>query len=659
MEYDRAAKKGNVTMRDGRMVKLTPKGFKETKQERGADRDALNLLVGIRDVLAAAYHVTSRAHEAQDQTENTLAWHYYAAKVNIGGREMLARLVLREDASGNIYFDNQLSGMENAGSVLPTASRPKESVASREAVTGAADRVAEMLAESNTFVPSHATDAVTKEPNGGFIERFLQEQGWAAQRSAEAAQSAKENAVARQKQQAEREAARQREAEARQGYIHNDDERPYLPQRTPLTAEQKRMVREAVNMVRARYGDKPSGQFRTVERSTNIEEVAAGFAALAKSEDWAVPPDVGTPRGNNKYFTISKDGVEIPVRVSDHTRTNTGRFYETVAINLVPSAARGMAKDDGGDFAYDTFESALWKLKNARVNEDDILFFGDEEAVYFSRAGREVGGWPAGNPEQQPSNAKASGAMFARGHSGQSGTLAVDAVQPRRAPPKETRAQWLQRRFQDKLNRFAVIRKWLESQGVKLTEQANVYGAEERMHGRFANKVEDFQNKRVRPLVEKITRAGGNRRQAVRCAGTREDRTGRQPLVCAPCLDTRKAPHGRGVRDRRCCIRRWEAIRCLTRGSDGECGAAHLRCQADGEGLRAREEGRYPFLHAQIGGHGNGNACPRYANDRRRSNGGRQWNRHCLQCRRAGGCWQPCRRRRDSRGIQGQGHRRA
>lgn len=658
MEYDRAAKKGNVTMRDGRMVKLTPKGFKETKQERGADRDALNLLAGIRDVLAAAYHVTSRAHEAQDQTENTLAWHYYAAKVNIGGREMLARLVLREDASGNIYFDNQLSGMENAGSVLPTASRPKESVASREAVTGAADSVAEMLAESNTFVPSHATDAVTKEPNGGFIERFLQEQGWAAQRSAEAAQSAKENAVARQKQQAEREAARQREAEARQGYIHNDDERPYLPQRTPLTVEQKRMVREAVNMVRARYGDKPSGQFRTVERSTDIEEVAAGFAALAKSEDWAVPPDVGTPRGNNKYFTISKDGVEIPVRVSDHTRTNTGRFYETVAINLVPSAARGMAKDDGGDFAYDTFESALWKLKNARVNEDDELFFGDEEAVYFSRAGREVGGQPAGNSEHgqlsvtaidnngariedasvfesidqvpeetqdavqeqfkqalvaaraawagsddgrvqragsqdgRPDEGRAGNAariprhesatvsastqrrgargvadtvssttlspalydefmrgvqdapLFARGHSGQSGTLAVDAAQVRRAPPKETRAQWLQRRFQDKLNRFTVIRKWLESQGVKLTEQANVYGAEERMHGRFANKVEDFQNKRVRPLVEKITRAGGNRWQAVRCAGTREDRTGRQPLVCAPRLDTRKAPFG-------------------------------------------------------------------------------------------------------------------
>ena len=206
-------------------------------------------------------------------------------------------------------------------------------------------------------------------------------------------------------------------------------------------------------------------------------------------------------------------------------------------------------------------------------------------------------GEPAGNSEGLPSSTKTSGAMFARGHSGQSGTLAVDAAQVRRAPPKETRAQWLQRKFQDKLNRFTVIRKWLESQGVKLTEQANVYGAEERMHGRFANKFEDFQNKRVRPLVEKITRAGGNRRQAVRCAGTREDRTGRQPPVCAPRLDTRKAPHGRGVRDRRCCIRRWEAIRCLTRGSDGECGAAHLRCQADGEGLRARAKERGWLLY--------------------------------------------------------------
>lgn len=629
-----------------------------------------------------------------------------------------------------------------------------------------------------------------------------------------------------------------------QGYIHGNDHRPYTPPTETLTEAQVRTVLEGANKVRemqhARsYDKKPLARIRSFsvfKKSKNIPEIAGGFVALAESLGWKASrsvEDIGSYTSSNsgKYLSISRpnpdfdadnifsdEKITIDVRISDHARTTEMEdFYEENAINLVPS---NVFTQSG--FAYDTFESALWKLKNARVNERGSLFFGDEEAVYFSRAGRE--GEPAGNsgglalnvrkaarqerkrffggrsieqlmrdydalpdadgghvinadiartlspqyrdgsasaddvqnavseladrlfkrdtarpvaagrealvvftaggsgagksaavaklittaqkadivfdgtfsdadrsvarvkralasgrgveicfvyrtpanaaesvikranetrrtvpmeklvkshvqslqtvkqvlrecadavkheklsvtaidnngariedarvfesidqvPEEtqdavreqfkqalvaaraawagsddgrvqragsqepqdgRPDEGRAGNAariprhesatvsassqrrgarevadtvsstlspalydefmrgvqdapLFARGHSGQSGTLAVDAAQVRRAPPKETRAQWLQRKFQDKLNRFTVIRKWLESQGVKLTEQANVYGAEERMHGRFANKVEDFQNKRVRPLVEKITRAG-------------------------------------------------------------------------------------------------------------------------------------------------------
>ena len=52
--------------------------------------------------------------------------------------------------------------------------------------------------------------------------------------------------------------------------------------------------------------------------------------------------------------------------------------------------------------------------------------------------------------------------------------------------------------------------------------------------------------------------------------------------MCAACRQ-KKTPHGRGIRDRRCCSRSWEAIRCLARGSDGKCDAMHPCCQASAE----------------------------------------------------------------------------
>ena len=80
--------------------------------------------------------------------------------------------------------------------------------------------------------------------------------------------------------------------------------------------------------------------------------------------------------------------------------------------------------------------------------------------------------------------------------------------QQRAEPPEETLGRRVQRRWQDSFNRFTVVQEWLQEQGVDLTEQADVYRAEERMHGRIATRVEDFREKRVKPILKKIRAAG-------------------------------------------------------------------------------------------------------------------------------------------------------
>ncbi len=75
-------------------------------------------------------------------------------------------------------------------------------------------------------------------------------------------------------------------------------------------------------------------------------------------------------------------------------------------------------------------------------------------------------------------------------------------------PPAETRRRAFQRKHQDQFNRFTVVQDWLKAQDVELSEAANVYRAEERMHGRTATRIEDFRERRVKPLVKEIRRAG-------------------------------------------------------------------------------------------------------------------------------------------------------
>ncbi|MBR4877723.1 MAG: hypothetical protein IKU14_08440, partial [Rhodocyclaceae bacterium] len=159
----------------------------------------------------------------------------------------------------------------------------------------------------------------------------------------------------------------------KQGVWHQYDGEDYTPKRAALSEAQQRAVLDAVNKARANVGENPLANMDEVSRLTDIQELAAGFAALAESEGWTVPKDVGTSHHAraNRYFTITRgdfdgdDYVEMSVRVSDHARTSSQHTRET-DINLVPSAR---AVGDDYEWAYDTFESALYKLQNATGDE--------------------------------------------------------------------------------------------------------------------------------------------------------------------------------------------------------------------------------------------------------------------------------------------------
>lgn len=74
--------------------------------------------------------------------------------------------------------------------------------------------------------------------------------------------------------------------------------------------------------------------------------------------------------------------------------------------------------------------------------------------------------------------------------------------------PGETRFRKFQREWQDDFNRFTVLKEWLASRGINLSEKADVYLAEERFHARVANQQEDFRDFVANPLIQKIAEAG-------------------------------------------------------------------------------------------------------------------------------------------------------
>jgi DNA-binding transcriptional MerR regulator len=103
--------------------------------------------------------------------------------------------------------------------------------------------------------------------------------------------------------------------------------------------------------------------------------------------------------------------------------------------------------------------------------------------------------------------------MFSRKQTDNSG--AFDPTNPdirfshqQQPVPEETRYEASRRVIQDQHLRMQKIRTWALENGAQLSLASDVYGAEERMHGRTATRIEDFREKTFKPLIERAQRAG-------------------------------------------------------------------------------------------------------------------------------------------------------
>lgn len=74
--------------------------------------------------------------------------------------------------------------------------------------------------------------------------------------------------------------------------------------------------------------------------------------------------------------------------------------------------------------------------------------------------------------------------------------------------PEETKTQAAQREVQDNMNRWKQVLENVREQGGQVDEQNDVYGAEERFHGRAATRIEDFARDEVEPLMERLADSG-------------------------------------------------------------------------------------------------------------------------------------------------------
>jgi diguanylate cyclase (GGDEF)-like protein len=112
--YTRLAKKGPVTTRDNREVRLTPVGFKKTRSH-SADPKTLRIVPQLRTLFEQAVPLWSDTVKRRTPQESVRAYHNYGAKARFDDGDYYVRLVVREDVNGNIYYDNELSQVEKIG----------------------------------------------------------------------------------------------------------------------------------------------------------------------------------------------------------------------------------------------------------------------------------------------------------------------------------------------------------------------------------------------------------------------------------------------------------------------------------------------------------------------------------------------------------------
>jgi len=135
--------------RDGRQVRFTMSGFRESAQH-SADPRVLQLVPDLPALIRRAVPLWSEPSTKADKP-NILAFHHYGTRVRQNGAEFLIRITLRQDTDGHIYYDNHPTDFALVNEVGGTTpSQPGRKANAREGTADAAkDRLLQWLAKVN------------------------------------------------------------------------------------------------------------------------------------------------------------------------------------------------------------------------------------------------------------------------------------------------------------------------------------------------------------------------------------------------------------------------------------------------------------------------------------------------------------------------------
>ena len=143
-----------ITTTDGRPVRLSYVGFREIKQH-SADPHTLALVPILPEAISSAHYIGDGDPKVKDGRR--MDYHLYARRVNVGDGSMIARIVLREDVNGNIFYDEELTSLEYIKAI-------KDSVAREPNASGnprspyAAHSIAQFFAECKGLSASKVVD---------------------------------------------------------------------------------------------------------------------------------------------------------------------------------------------------------------------------------------------------------------------------------------------------------------------------------------------------------------------------------------------------------------------------------------------------------------------------------------------------------------------
>lgn len=183
-------------------------------------------------------------------------------------------------------------------------------------------------------------------------------------------------------------------------------------------------------------------------------------------------------------YNKEDDGVDI-----FHNEVKVGAVTKELSYRSLNLRGGDIGGLEGFNYDIEAWEAAVTKAIDdaisyssdpAKPTDNNGEFSSDNDDIRFSFAGKKSETTEGVSPER---------------------TNSLDI-------PRESRFRKFQRKYQDSFNRFTVVKEWLADKGINLSQQADVYAAEERYHAKIANQVEDFREQIRNPLIEKIAKAG-------------------------------------------------------------------------------------------------------------------------------------------------------